>query len=257
MCSADGTFLSSINSNSADAVLKTLKTGLQRFNRLPKSGRSAVAKDKIKADFRWEGFFPTDGLALAVYSRDLPDDLNSNGKRPQRWNRDSAWYQLGEIDNLIPKDLSIGDRFPLPEVIARRLLTKNFVDTVRGQTDPFENQEVASKIRCKVTSISNAAVEFSMSGETMAQSSDTSFRRTPRGVVTKVAGSAKFSFTDAKFEQFEIVAVGYRWGRTRFNGRHRGPRFNPLGFVVTLAPVDEAPNVPGLIYTYDADWMTK
>ncbi len=255
VCSADGTFLASINSNSADAVLKTLGKGLNEFAKLSEKSRSKFANDLVKANFRWERYFPKNGIALAVYSRDLPEDLEPSSKRNSRWNRDSAWYHESEIKDLISKGLEVGDQFPMPTLLAERLLRMNLVDTVRGQTDPFSKDEVSAAIQCTVTAVSDSTVMFSMAGETNSDSNSTSFRRTPRGIVTRVHGGATWSYTDSCFADFELVAIGYRWGRTRFNGRGRGPNSNPLGFVAKLAPKDEPPNVPGLIYAYGKAWF--
>ena len=257
VCAADGTFLSSINSNSADAVLKILKKGLDGYQKLPKEKRVSCDKDKIKSEFRWEELMPTDGLALAVFSRDLPEDLDPNGKRPERWNRDSAWYQRSEIEAVMPKGLSKGDNFQLPDLISRRLLRMNLVDTVRGQTDPFNGGEITAEINCVVTAVDDRLVEFSMKGETKGESTLTNYGRTPRGVVTKVNGLASYSYEKSRFVKFDLVAVGYRWGRTRFNGRHRGRKTNPLGFVVSLAPEDGPIIVPGLIYAYETSWLGR
>lgn len=254
VCTADGTFLSSINSTSPDAVLKTLQKGLDEYRKLPKKERTAFDKAKIKSDFRWEDVAPVDGLSLAVYSRDLPEDLNPQGKRPRRWNRDSAWYRQSEIKAVMPKGLAVGDRFTLPDLLSRRLLRMNFVDTVRGQTDPFNGGEIKADIECVVTAAAKDRIEFSIKGQTEGDSTSTGFKRTPRGVVTKVNGSATYVYTKSKFEAFDLVAVGYRWGRTRHNGRSRGPEFNPLGFVVSIAPEDEPIVVPGLMYGYDDSW---
>jgi len=255
VCAADGTFLSSINSTSPDAVLKSLKKGLEAYGKLAKNQRASFDAEKIKAKFRWESLFPTDGLALAVYSRDLPADHNPAGKRPERWNRDSTWFDRSEIENAMPKGLSVGEQFTLPAILSHRLLRMNFVDTVRGQTDPFSGGEIEANITCVVTKVTDDKLTFTMAGETKASSTSTRLNRTPRGVVTKVSGSASYSYIDVKFDQFDLVAVGYRWGRTRFNGRRRGPEFNPLGYVVSIVPSDESPNVPGLVHEYDSAWL--
>ena len=133
----------------------------------------------------------------------------------------------------------------------------NLVDTVRGQTDPFNGGEIKAEIECQVTSVSDEGFEFTIKGQTKSDSALTNYGRTPRGIVTKVSGSATYSHAETRFEKFELVALGYRWGRTRFNGRYRGPEYNPLGFVVTLAPKDEPPNVPGLIYAYETSWLAR
>jgi len=56
--------------------------------------------------------------------------------------------------------------------------------------------------------------------------------------------------------KFEFVAVGQRWGRTRFNDRRRQMDKTPVGFVFELAAPDAQPIVPGIIREYyGMDWL--
>jgi hypothetical protein len=252
---ADGTFLSSINSNRPDDVLKVLQDGLEKFESLPDSQKEMVDVAKIESKNRWESKSPTGGLILAIYSRDLNEDMSFASPRKEKWNRDTAWFSKAEIFAAIPQDLEAGATFEMPAMIGNRLLRFHIVDTIKGQTDEFSEAEVKSEIMCTVTSASDEKIEFEFSGTTKSDSNSTRNNRTPRGVVTKLRGVASFDRTAERFEKFDFVAIGYRWGKTRYNGRRRQANSSPIGFSGSLAPSDEPTTTPGLIYAYDAVWV--
>ena len=258
ICSADGTLLGSINSTNPNDVLKLMKQGFEKFNTLAPENKNKFDQAKLKSTFRWETSFPREGLVLAVYSRDLPETFEVASNPTVKWNRDTAWFTRSEMLEPIPAAPKAGHTFSLPVTLVQRLARFHFVDNVRGQTDPFEGAETnGSEIRCTVSKVTDDRIEFEIKGQIKANSTSEKYNRTPRGVVTTLLGSATFLTTEERFEKFDMVAVGYRWGRTRFNGRKRGPNSNPVGFAVSLAPIDESPNVPGLIYAYDVDWIKR
>ncbi len=256
--SANGKFLSSINSNNPDAVIATLEKGLKLFESLDASEKKIQNPDKVKPKNRPEDSQPADGLILAVYSRDLPTDLNPKSKKATRWNRDTAWFSKSEMQSLIPDDAKPGTKFTLPNVFAHRMVRHHLVDMINGQTDSFEESEVVnSKLSAVVKSVTDDEIEFELLGATQTDSDSSRYRRKPRGVVTSLVGSAIYSKSKQRFSKFEMTAVGYRWGRTAFNGRRRGPKTNPVGFAIELAPADEPANVPGLFYDYEVDWKSN
>ena len=50
------------------------------------------------------------------------------------------------------------------------------------------------------------------------------------------------------------MAVGNRWGYTRFNGRRRDPNEGRIGFVFRLA---EPRIAPAFVYQYEAGWVKR
>ena len=64
----------------------------------------------------------------------------------------------------------------------------------------------------------------------------------PRSFVTEIEGAATWDREAERFTAFELVGVGERSGRTRFNGREGDEGAAPIGVVLRLAAVD-APHV--------------
>jgi len=56
-----------------------------------------------------------------------------------------------------------------------------------------------------------------------------------RGSEAKLMGRAEFDVRQERFTKFEAVALGMRWGKTRFNGRHDDPGPSPIGWSFELA----------------------
>ena len=77
----------------------------------------------------------------------------------------------------------------------------------------------------------------------------------PHGLIADVLGKAAYDEEQQKFVEFELVALGDRWGRTTYNSRLRDGDSNPLGFVVQLASPD-APRIPPAFIAWGyADWV--
>ena len=76
VCSADGTFLASVNSNNPDRVLATLERGLKAWEELPAERRRLSPRSAIEPRHRWEDSFPKGGLVLSMITRDLPPDCD-------------------------------------------------------------------------------------------------------------------------------------------------------------------------------------
>ena len=253
--SASGKFLSSINSNNANAVIKTLKTGLARFESLDDSQKVIADPNEVSSNARNEKFQPEGGLILAIHSRDLPEDLDPKSEKAVRWNRDTAWFTKTEVLSMILPTAKVGEKFKFANVFTNRMAQLHLVDMILGQTDSFAESEVqGTEIFGVIKRVTADEIEFEIQGSSESDSDSTMNRRTARGVVTSIFGNAIYSKSKQTFSQFKLIAVGHRWGRTRFNGRRRGPKNNPVGFVVELAPAEEPANVPGLFYEYDADW---
>jgi hypothetical protein len=55
------------------------------------------------------------------------------------------------------------------------------------------------------------------------------------GLDMHLLGKATFDLAKGRFRTFELVAVGSRWGGTRFNGRRGDTDAAPIGVLFTLA----------------------
>lgn len=250
----DGEFLASINDLAAINVLAMIKSGLEKWEQLPADRKQARADKPITPQHRWEQFYPRGGLVLNIHTRDLPESLDPNETQRVTRNRDTAWFSKSEVAELIPVDAIVGDTFEFPSAFVRRLTGYHFVDNTKGQTDSFsETQTTSSTISGKIIRHDDREIEVKISGATLGQVG--SDRKSGRGVETKLLGRAVYRTELKSFTEFEIVAVGERWGRTRFNDRRRQRDASPIGYVFEMAPPDATPSVPGIIWAYDAPWI--
>jgi hypothetical protein len=56
-----------------------------------------------------------------------------------------------------------------------------------------------------------------------------------RGLKMSLLGHARYDLKESRFVDFEIVAVGTRWGGTQYNGRARDLDPAPFGALLSLA----------------------
>ena len=190
---------------------------------------------------------------LTVHSRDLHNKANPDSRPLKNWNVDSAWFSAEEAKSLLPENANVGDSFDFPAMFVERICRFHLVDCVKGQTDSFKKPEVAdSKIRGKVTSVNSGNIEIQIKGTTSGVSRT---GRYPRGVVTNLIGDATFDKTRANFTSFNMVAIGKRRGRTKFNDRVAQQGESPIGYSFQLSTPQEPTVIPGIIWGYDASWM--
>lgn len=258
VCSPSGRFLASINSNSPDRVLRMMRQGLKAWEQLPKSEKALPKSSKFQPRHRWEQSYPKDGLVLTMTARDLPEKCDPSLPCSISWNQDQVWFSKAEARLWLPKDPKPKDRHPVPQKLVHRLARLHLVDTVRGQTTPFSRQQVnGSHLTVVVTSRQKNKVKIRIAGETRADSTGRRRRERPHGVVTKILGYGTFDLSQSTFTEFQLVALGRRWGSTQFNGRWRGPQSGPIGFVFELPQMKGKPVAPAFIYAYEAPWVIR
>ncbi len=257
VCTPGGEFLASVNSNNPDRVMAMMREGLQAWNALKPDQRIEVDASIEKPDRRAEASEPDDGLILAVYARDLPDTLDPNSQAGEKWNRDTAWFSKQEALELIPGKREVGQSLKFPQPLVNRLVALHLVDAVKGQTEHYASEDVQdSEIVATITDVASDTVTMELAGKTTVGTTRSTRRSSPHGVATRLLGRAEFDLKKLKFTQFEIVALGRRWGHTRFNFRREENReSNPIGFVLQLAPEDEPPIVPAFYWAYKSTWM--
>jgi hypothetical protein len=257
VCSPSGKFLASINSNSADRVLQMMQRGLSAWSSLSDEEKRLGPNSKIKPQHRWEDSFPVDGLVLTMITRDLPLQCDPNLPCEVKWNQDAVWFTKSEARRWLPDNPQPGDQHRLPDELTVRLARLHLVDTVNGQTTPLPRRGVeGSTLSTEVVERADSRVKIRIHGTTMGNATP-SRRESAHGVVARVLGRATYDLAAEAFVEFEMVALGRRWGHTQFNGRRRAAESGPLGYVFRLAP-DNAPRIaPAFLSNYDADWIKR
>ncbi len=221
---------------------------LAAWSALPSAERISVGASSREAApiERAERFYPQHGLALQVFSRDLPRAHSSTGRWGQAWNNDFAWMTREEARSLLPATIKVGERQTAPQALVQRLACLSLVDNVRGQTGPLSARDVRrASLTATITSTASDIADVRLDGETHTEAagrwSISGYRdlNTPsdqeRGIQTRILGKAKFDLKSERFVEFEMLALGERWGATQYNGRSDDLAPAPIGFAFRLA----------------------
>ncbi len=229
-----GKLLASVNSRNPDAILKTMRQGLDGWKKASPDERRLPDEANFRPTNRLERSYPEGGLILERFARDL---AGSDG----RWNRDFVWFTSKEAAALVPD----GDAAEAPRALAQRLACLALVDNVRGQSLPFAPAEIEeATLRFTVTKRVDGVVHLEISGVTRAvakgpwllgESDWTPPEDYPRTLRTRLLGHARYDEKAGAFTEFELVAIGTRTGRTGNSGRGKDPKPTPIGFAFTLA----------------------
>ncbi len=221
-------------------MLTMLKRALEVWKSLDRKDRllpEAPAKDP-EGRARLESQYPEGGLVLQHFSRDLPrkDGATGRGWTGQAWNQDFAWFTKEEARSMVPETREPGARRAVPEAIVRRLASRHLLDTVRGQTSPYRNDQIEkAELSLTVTKAEGETVHFRIEGVTRAVEGR-------RGYEPKILGRAAWDAKEGRFSAFEMVAAGPRWGGTTYNVRRDDPGPEPMGIFFRMAPTTEGPD---------------
>jgi hypothetical protein len=259
-----GQLLASINSNDARAMTRMLRQALERWEQISSEQRQLSEDPEARqaAVRRAERRYPDGGLVLHVNSRDLPRDDRPDDWRGQAWNQDYAWFRSDEARGFLPEQPKVGDRHEVPAPLVRRLARCHLIDNVRGQTSPYRDGDIErAELAATVTAVEGDVVSLHLEGRTRTVAegrwSIAGFRdmdspsQQQRGYEARLLGRARFDLQSGRFEEFELVAHGTRWGGTQYNGRADDLQPAPLGIAFLLAGDSPAERVaPAFLYAY-------
>jgi hypothetical protein len=263
-----GAFLASLNTRDPRVMARMLRLALDRFDKLSVAERTGMRRNPDV--WRWERYYPEDGLALKIYSRDLDRGFSSMASfdwRRQAWNQGFAWFTKEEARSFLAESAAVGSVQEVPEPVLRRLTRLHLVDNVRGQVSPFPKEAVdRAQLTSKIVAVEGELILVQFSGETRASLEGSwavggfADRDEPevqkRGMNLRLLGTGKYDRGREAFVELEIVAVGTRFGGTQFNGRGDDLAPAPIGFVLQLAGSSPQDRVaPDFIYHYG--WQKK
>lgn len=256
-----GRFLASCNTRRAKTVLEMLGRALESWEGLSTAERLAgTAHFKDQAVLPRAMRYPSDGLVLRVTTRDLPGHRQPKDWRSRAWNLDYAWFKKTELRSMVPSKNAVGTRHQVPTALVSRLIRLHFLDNVRGQVPPFKPKEVErAELFATIRSVDGPRVELQLVGRSravrkgvwhVAGFSDTA-KNQEQGFETDLLGHATWNRSESRFEAFELVGIGWRWGGSRFNARSDDLEGGPIGILLSLAKDTPAERVaPARIWNY-------
>ena len=240
-CTLAGELLASINTRDGDEVAEMMRQALEKWHQ--KRGRAAeVAPGGYDYDphsDRWE--YPEDGLVLNLYARDLH---RGSGEVDSRWNLDRVWFTRDEVNSLIPGNMVIGKNYPIPKHLARRIAKLHLVDIVRGESPRWKNEDLKQvEIALIAEEIMADRMVLRLEGTVRNEAPPILYVNPfsnqkvdmPRGLELQLLGNLTYNQTAGTFENFDVIAVGSRWGATAFNARFDDLGPAPIGFAFELA----------------------
>jgi hypothetical protein len=255
---AGGTFLASINTRDAAAMLGMMQKALAAFDALPPATRSGerAALDPA-AIRRFENHYPEDGLVLRAVTRDLPRAVVTEGWRGAAWNVDHAWFRRDEVAAFVPA-AEPGATAAMPDAALVRLVRAHFVDNVRGQTPALGAQHVlARRLVARTERVDGDVQMLALEGGVKVERTGSWATRghgpvTPQtlGYDAVLLGDARYDRAAGRFVAFRLLAVGQRRGATEFNQRDDDPGPAPMGIALELAPTGTGRVAPSLHHVY-------
>lgn len=232
-----GELLAASSSANPQVLVEMMKQGLAKWSELPRERRLLSEAPDPQAAEKWrhkERLYPEDGLVLRVVARD---------RTRERWpdaNLDYAWFRKDEARAFLPAEPKQGDQHEVPRELVQRLVCFHLIDNVHALNYTFFPKEAIEKARLttSVVEVDNHLVSLRFEGETRAVIESKKIGYAPR-----LLGRARYNLKDQRFDSFELVAVGMRWGLGSCNQRHN-PNPGLMGIVLTIAGDSPAERLP-------------
>ena len=156
-------------------------------------------------------------------------------------------------------ELEVGAVADVPAKLCQRLARLHLVDSARGQTPAFRAENVRrAEWQFETVAVDEERVRLVIRGDT--ECAGTRRRRAPqdgtreasheRGVRTRLVGRAIWDRARERFVEFEMLAIGERWGASQYNERDEAKRPTAIGFAFVLAPPDHPRVAPAYWWQY-------
>ena len=251
----------SVNSTQIGRVQRLLGDAIRIWNKTTTTERSPDFKQAVVTDPRFSKSPPTDGLYLLSMIRDLPRDAKAKSTDLTAKNVDHVWIKKEEMLAMVPDNPSKGQLVPMPKVVAERLARFHMIDSVHGQTNPFDEGQVKiNGVGLKVMKVTDDTIKFVVYGRSSAKRPPskktnpyTGFRITKNiGNDLVWSGAVVFDRKQQRFTRFDLLAVGERWGGSLYNFRDSDLGRSPIGFAFQIIPnVEDNPTPPSYLDYYN------
>lgn len=236
IATADGRLLGSDGFRpSAKIVLDWMRASLARKGAAAEPAIRPVANT---ADADFARVPPEGGLVLNVYTRIAQDPAPG-----QRWSpnhatgRDHMWLTRAEWRALRPREWKNGHAYPVPPVVAQRLVRFHLTDNVRGEPPMWRRDEVRqADLKLVVEDAASGRLRLEGVARLQTHSAD-------RGYDARLQGMLQIDRREDRVKQLDVLAWGEAWGQGRFTGGAPAGKF-PLLVAFSLAgnaPIDRVP----------------
>lgn len=243
----DGTLLGSINSWSPERTVAMLRSALDQWQRLPKNGTPALASTPVDEQYHREP--PPGGLILDVFSRiPLAPAAGETWSSNQATGRDHMWLTREEWHSLLPRQWRAGERYPVPQTLAERLIRFHLVDNIRGEPplwtrDEIRQADLTLTVEDAVAPDGKGApTRLRLQGTARLQSAGR-WEGTGRGYDARLQGLLTYDHAGEHFSRFDLLSWGEAWGEGRYTGGAPKGHF-PLVIAFSLAGDKPADRIP-------------
>jgi hypothetical protein len=247
---ASGKLLSFKNAGqSPEETRNALRNALVQWRGLPDAERQpgAVHVPDAATDARFVHSPPAGGLILNVYTRLLDHDgqgdlctsrVRVNGALREA-QRDHLWLTEAEWKALIPAQPKAGDRFAVPDAIAKRILRFHLADSTPGEPRAWAAENIQSgSLNMIVDKSDPAKLRLRIEGSVLLASGPLA-AAAERGYDAQLLGYLTYDVSRKSVERFDLVALGDCWGKQAIC-EDKQPRHRLLGVAFELARGDSA-----------------
>jgi hypothetical protein len=158
---------------------------------------------------------------------------------------DVMWLLESEWKSLIPAAPRVGEQFPIPDAVKKRLILWHLTNRTFNVGDDWQERDIRSEdLILRVEQVSpvirlrlQGSVLLEMDGSPEEVKKD--WHRTRHGYDARVLGFIDYDPVKKAITLFDLVAIGDYWGGDCEGGRHAGVGRLPLGISFELSSGEE------------------
>jgi len=238
-CTAAGDLLDSVNTRDAQRMCQMMRNALEKWHQADASTADLIIPDAPATN---TPEYPSDGLILKLFVRDLP---RAETEADTRHNIDYVWFTNAETASLLPPDLGQNqEEYNIPQHLAHRLARFHFVDRARGESPHWNAADVKQAvITLTLEHLDDSTARFRLDG-TIRNTAPPSMAINPfsgqktdmeRGLALMLQGTLHYNRQTLSFEHADLLATGTSWGATTYNARFDDLSPTPIGFALERA----------------------
>jgi hypothetical protein len=238
-----GTLLAYRNSFDPTAIKELLAQAWAKWEELSVDERKPkpFKHPSVEPDPRFHRAPPEEGLVLRVHARELDGggggsyrEAPARDSRPNLASIDHMWLKPEEWKGLIPSQMKVGFRIPVPPSVVRRMVRFHLVDNTRGEPPMWAKEEVRkAQMWITVDKVYKGLFQFKLTGSVHLET-----KSGDRGFKAELLGYLGYSPITKDIVRFDVTAVGQHWGEGPYSPGARSGKA-PLGIAFVLVDEEE------------------
>lgn len=135
---------------------------------------------------------------------------------------DMLWLTESDVKSLVPSEPKVGDRFPVPVALRKRIFRMHLKDATRGWVGYWDHDNLLAEEMSLTVEETSPRLRMKVEGKALI-ASEREAQRSDHGFDARMGGILEYDPVRKAFVRFDLLAVGDYWGGSGCNRPGRNP----------------------------------